>query len=95
MSLFIMEKVKSAIALQNPHGAIPLPRQPRINRRTTESLASDARRKELGQFLTPPSIAEFMASLFSARKETVNLTDAGADAGALSAALVKRLCSER
>ena len=49
---------------------------------------------ELGQFLTPSPVAEFMASLFEIYRNEVNLLDAGAGAGALSAALVGRLCRE-
>ena len=49
---------------------------------------------ELGQFLTPNSVAEFMASLFEIHRSEMRLLDAGAGAGALSAALVGRLCHE-
>ena len=49
---------------------------------------------ELGQFLTPNPVAEFMASLFEIHRSEVHLLDAGAGAGALSAALVGRLCHE-
>jgi len=54
---------------------------------------SQDRRHELGQFLTPPPVADFMASLFEARWQELNLLDAGAGDGALSAALVRRLCA--
>ncbi len=54
---------------------------------------SQDRRHELGQFLTPHPVADFMASLFEARWQELNLLDAGAGDGALSAALVKRLCA--
>src|SRR6266446_1486707 len=61
-----------------------------------ESLASGTERKQgLGQFLTPEPIASFMASLFKAHPGEVRLLDAGAGAGALSAALVKRLCGAK
>ena len=49
---------------------------------------------ELGQFLTPNPVAEFMASLFEIHRSEVHLLDAGAGAGALSAALVGRLCRD-
>ena len=49
---------------------------------------------ELGQFLTPNPVAEFMASLFEIHRNKVHLLDAGAGAGGLSAALVGRLCRE-
>jgi predicted RNA methylase len=56
-------------------------------------LGYDAERKqELGQFLTPETIAFFMASLFESCPAEIRLLDAGAGGGALSAALVKRLC---
>ena len=38
---------------------------------------------ELGQFLTPNPVAEFMASLFEIPRSEVYLLDAGAGAGAL------------
>ena len=49
---------------------------------------------ELGQFLAPNPVAEFMASLFEIHRSEVHLLDAGAGAGALSAALVGRLCRD-
>jgi adenine-specific DNA-methyltransferase len=48
-------------------------------------------RHELGQFLTPKHIADFMAGLFHARCAKLDLLDAGAGDGALTAALVRRL----
>lgn len=52
-----------------------------------------ARKRSLGQFFTPLPVAEFMASLFSSRHhEHVRLLDAGAGAGALSAAYVREIC---
>src|SRR5256885_1987972 len=56
------------------------------------SLSDLDKQHELGQFLTPNPVAEFMASLFEIRRSEVHLLDAGAGAGALSAALVGRLC---
>ena len=38
---------------------------------------------ELGQFLTPTPVAEFMASLFEVHRSEVHLLDAGAGAGDL------------
>ena len=57
--------------------------------------ADQDRRHELGQFLTPHPVADFMASLFEARWQELDLLDAGAGDGALSAALVRRLCASR
>lgn len=53
-----------------------------------------ARRHELGQFLTPGPVADFMASLFPLRLSSISLLDAGAGDGALTAALVGRWCRE-
>ncbi len=53
------------------------------------------RKQELGQFLTPDPIASFMASLFASDPVEVRLLDAGAGAGALTAALVRRVCGEK
>ncbi|MEO8427077.1 MAG: Eco57I restriction-modification methylase domain-containing protein [Verrucomicrobiota bacterium] len=55
--------------------------------------SSQDRRHELGQFLTPNPVADFMSSLFEARWEELHLLDAGAGDGALTAALVRRLCA--
>jgi adenine-specific DNA-methyltransferase len=55
-------------------------------------LSERDRRHELGQFLTADPVADFMASLFEGHYENVTLLDAGAGSGALSAALVRRLC---
>ena len=46
----------------------------------------------MGQFLTPPSIARFMASLFSETEDGVRLLDAGAGVGTLTAAFVEDAC---
>ncbi len=53
------------------------------------------RQGELGQFLTPAPLATFMASLFGPLPEVVRLLDAGAGAGALTAAFVSRLCKKK
>lgn len=50
------------------------------------------RRAEMGQFLTPPPVARFMASLFSDSRDTVRLLDAGAGVGTLTAAFVEDAC---
>jgi adenine-specific DNA-methyltransferase len=51
-----------------------------------------SRQEELGQFLTATPVADFMASMFRELPSVVRLLDAGAGAGALTAAFVKRLC---
>jgi adenine-specific DNA-methyltransferase len=56
-------------------------------------MSQDKKRQELGQFFTPRPMADFLASFFEARWRNLNLLDAGAGNGALSASLVKRLCA--
>ncbi len=50
------------------------------------------RQEKLGQFLTPTHVADFMASLFDDLPASVRMIDAGAGAGALIAAFVRRAC---
>ena len=50
------------------------------------------RRSEMGQFFTPTSVAQFMASLFGDFQQEVRLLDAGAGVGALTAAFVEEVC---
>jgi len=52
------------------------------------------RRAEMGQFFTPAPVAGLMASMFSTVPANVRVLDPGAGAGALTAALVARVCSE-
>jgi adenine-specific DNA-methyltransferase len=53
----------------------------------------DARRRVLmGQFLTPASVARFMAEMVEGRKPILRILDPGAGVGSLSAALVAVLC---
>ena len=49
------------------------------------------RKAELGQFMTPESVAKFMAGLFSQRMGAIRLLDAGAGVGSLTAAFLNRL----
>ncbi len=50
------------------------------------------RKLQLGQFMTPPSVAEFMAKLFTLRgPEAIRLLDAGAGQGALTTAFVEQV----
>ena len=58
------------------------------------SRLNPARKVEFGQFMTPGSVARFMASLFSERRAEVRLLDAGAGIGSLTAAFVSRWESE-
>jgi adenine-specific DNA-methyltransferase len=60
-------------------------------RRQTNGSADPTRRSDLGQVLTPASVAEFMASMLHMSGEEVRLLDAGAGFGVLSAAAVEVL----
>ncbi len=51
-------------------------------------------RSQIGQFLTPASIADFMSSLFETRTKEVRILDPGAGAGVLFAACVDKLLSQ-
>ena len=52
-------------------------------------------RSQIGQFLTPASIADFMSSLFEAGTREVRILDPGAGAGVLFAACVDKLLSQK
>ncbi len=52
----------------------------------------ESRRGEMGQFLTPSSVARMMASMFAMRPASLRVLDAGAGVGSLSAALVAEAC---
>jgi adenine-specific DNA-methyltransferase len=52
--------------------------------------ANPQHQKELGQFLTPPHVADLMAGMFGVRAGHIRLLDAGAGMGILSAAFVRR-----
>ena len=58
------------------------------------ALIGRERQEALGQFLTPSPAGDFMASLFHSLPKNVRLIDAGAGAGALTAALVRRACAK-
>lgn len=60
-------------------------------RREVAPLIEQKRKAELGQFMTPSSVARFMASLFpSSNLSTCRLLDAGAGVGTLSCAFLER-----
>lgn len=50
------------------------------------------RRSEFGQFMTPATVASFMAGLFVDLPDSIRLLDAGAGMGALTAAFVDHVC---
>ena len=54
-----------------------------------------AMRSELGQFMTPAPIAQFMASLFAPMSGEVLLLDPGAGIGTLTSAFIERAVAER
>ncbi|MBN1660377.1 MAG: Eco57I restriction-modification methylase domain-containing protein [Anaerolineae bacterium] len=49
-------------------------------------------RASMGQFFTPPTVARFMASLFTDPGQEIHLLDAGAGVGTLTAAFVEDTC---
>jgi tRNA1(Val) A37 N6-methylase TrmN6 len=60
-------------------------------RREVAPRTTQKQKSELGQFMTPSSVARFMASLFpSSNIQTCRLLDAGAGVGALSCAFLDR-----
>lgn len=63
-------------------------------RREASNLLDQPRRAELGQYMTPSSIAEFMAGLFS-YKSPAKLLDAGAGVGSLTAAFFEQALHEK
>ncbi|GAB1232373.1 Eco57I restriction-modification methylase domain-containing protein [Ferrigenium sp. UT4] len=58
-------------------------------RREASALLDSKRRAELGQYMTPSSIAEFMASLFTYNGQA-KLLDAGAGVGSLTVAFIEK-----
>ncbi len=52
--------------------------------------AHPRQQKELGQYLTPPHVAELMATMFRVHSQRIRLLDAGAGMGILSAAFVRQ-----
>ena len=59
-------------------------------RQTPNGSRAPNRKAELGQFMTPAHVAQFMASLFSRVDGAVRLLDAGAGIGSLTTAFVDR-----
>ena len=62
-------------------------------RREANATLDEARRSELGQFMTPAPIAAFMASMFERGPKHICLLDAGAGVGSLTAAFVAEMSS--
>ncbi len=56
----------------------------------------DKKRKgAMGQYMTPSAVSGFMASLFKDISGNIDLLDAGAGVGALTAAFIQRCCEEK
>lgn len=58
-------------------------------RRAASKLLDPSRRSQLGQFMTPTAIADFMTSLFTHWPPTVRLLDPGAGVGSLTEAFAE------
>lgn len=73
---------------------VSAPNGRRRRRGEPSRLAAQAERarRQLGQFLTPSHVADFMASLFFSDLADIRLLDAGAGKGALTAAFVRFQC---
>ncbi|WP_438039889.1 Eco57I restriction-modification methylase domain-containing protein [Sorangium sp. So ce128] len=69
----------------------------RVNLRRIEAARAldPLTRSALGQFLTPPPVASFMASLFERSCEEIRVLDAGAGVGSLLAAFTAEACARR
>ena len=64
-------------------------------RREFSPTLDEGTRGELGQFMTPAPISEFMAQMFSPLPDHVRLLDAGAGMGALSVAFINAACKHK
>ena len=60
-------------------------------RKTTNAKLNPKKKSELGQFMTPSVIAEYMASLFDDHKKEIKLLDCGAGIGSLTISAAKKL----
>jgi len=58
-------------------------------RLTANSGLDESRRGELGQFMTPPPVAQLMAGMFDDLSGDIHLLDAGAGVGSLTAAFIE------
>lgn len=61
--------------------------------RQVSAIVDLGRKAELGQFLTPASVARFMADMFTVHGKEISLLDAGAGMGMLSVALIAELAT--
>ncbi len=63
--------------------------QVEVIRLTANASLDESRRGQLGQFMTPPPVAQLMASMFDDLSGEIHLLDAGAGVGSLTAALIE------
>ncbi len=63
-------------------------------RATLSPPKAEAEKRELGQFFTPPALADFVASFFQRPLQHWRLIDAGAGGGALTLASVRHLVAQ-
>jgi adenine-specific DNA-methyltransferase len=63
-------------------------------RATLSPSKTEAEKRQLGQFFTPPPLADFIASFFHRSLQHWRVIDAGAGGGALTLALVRRLTAQ-
>ena len=78
------------MSLKEARTVVPEPGALDRVRRTANRQLNPERKVELGQFMTPESVAKFMAGLFSRRTGAIRLLDAGAGVGSLTAAFLDR-----
>jgi adenine-specific DNA-methyltransferase len=58
-------------------------------------LVPKSKRKDIGQFFTPPSIANYMGSLMKCNDEHISVLDAGAGSGILSASILEEVLNSK
>ena len=93
-----MQEMQVAVAISDRPASV---RQELLTTRTDRrrlaaaSQLAPSAKAELGQFMTPAPIAEFMASLFSPVVQSeIHLLDPGAGVGSLTAAFLQRICTQ-
>ena len=64
-------------------------------RKSFNSATNRTDRSQIGQFLTPAAIAQFMSSMFETGPRHVRILDPGAGAGVLFAACVETMVSQK
>ena len=72
----------------------PLLKAERLRRALGDDSVAE-HQSQLGQFLSPAPVAEFMATLFPSIEGDVKLLDPGAGVGSLTAAFVEEACSRK